>query len=231
MGDSKSKKVFVSYKYKDSDVQELSEYIPGEDTDYLYTPRHYVDKIIEVVGSDNIYKGELGGEDLTHLADDTIDSRLKEKIFDSSVTIVLLSPNMWDYSKTESEQWIPNEISYSLRNKTRGGKTSKTNGMLAVALPDQNGNYDYVVVHRDCGVRSWQTGSLFKILRENMFNRNSKNHEWCSHCFGHHHYGSDHSYIHPVKWHDFIADHNAYIDHAIMLRDSLDDFDLTKGHE
>lgn len=225
-----TRKIFVSYKYKDWNVQSLSGYTPTADTDFLFTPRHYVDKIIDTIGANHIYKGELGDEDLSHLTDDTIDSKLKEKIFDSSVTIVLISPNMFDRSKLESDQWIPNEIIYSLRNKTRGGRTSGTNGMLAIALPDVNGSYDYAVVHKDCGVRSWQTLSYFKILRENMFNRFDKNHSLCNSCFDYHHQGVDHSYIHPVKWEEFLINPNYYIDHAISLRDRLDEFDLTKTH-
>lgn len=225
-----SKKIFVSYKYKDSNVHPLSEYAPGKDTDYSHTPRHYVDKIIDTIGQEHIYKGEKSGEDIGHLADDTIDSKLKEKIFDSSVTLVLISPNMWDKSKYEKDQWIPNEICYSLRNKKRGDKTSKANAMLAVVLPDSNGSYDYAVVHYSC-VTQWQTGSFFAIIRNNMFNRSTKKLTKCDTCGEYHHAGADHSYMHPVKWSDFIADHNHYIDHALSLRDQIDDFEVSKVHE
>lgn len=226
-----STKIFVSYKYKDSNVQPLVGYTPEADTDYLFTPRHYVDKIIDTVGEDHIYKGELSGEDMSDLADDTIDSKLKEKIFDSSVTIVLISPNMYDRTQSEEDQWIPNEITYSLRDKRRGDRHSTTNGMLAVILPDQNGSYDYIVTHKPCGVRSWYTDRLFDILNNNMFNRVEKNHQSCNSCFGYHHFGDNHSYIHPVKWSDFMSDHNKYIEHALALRDNLDEFDIVKTHD
>jgi hypothetical protein len=49
-----ARKVFVSYKYKDWNVQVLDGYEPTDDTDYLYTPRHYVNKIIDVIGEDHI---------------------------------------------------------------------------------------------------------------------------------------------------------------------------------
>lgn len=227
-----SRKVFVSYKYKDWNVQSLGGYTPTADTGFLYTPRHYVDNIIDVIGADHIYKGELSGEDASHLTDDTIDSKLKEKIFDSSITVVLISPNMWNRAELESEQWIPNEIAYSLRDhKRRGDRTSRTNGILAVALPDINGSYDHAVVHQNCGVRSWQTDSFFRLLKENMFNRFDKNHTLCNSCWGYHHHGWDHSYVHPVKWAEFIADPNSYIERVATLRDRLDEFDLTKTHE
>jgi|SRR3989344_3533641 len=229
-----SRKIFVSYKYKDPNVWmgPIAEYSPGEDTDYLYTPRHYVDKIIEKIGIDHIYKGEKGDEGMDDFSDDRVDSKLKEKIFDSSVTIVLISPNMWDKTRAEKDQWISKEIAYSLRNKTRGDKSSITNGMLAVALPDMNGKYDHAIIHKDCGVRSWQTQSFFRIIRENMFNRWDKNQTICNICFGYHHHGDDHSYVHPVKWEHFISNHNAYIDYALCLREKMDDeFDLTRTHE
>ncbi len=225
------RKVFVSYKYKDWNVQPLAGYTPGLDTAFRHTPRHYVDKIIDTIGADHIYKGEMSGEDASHLTDDTIDSKLKEKIFDSSVTVVLISPNMKNLFEAEKDQWIPNEIAYSLRNKTRGGRTSTTNGIVVVALPDANGSYDHAVVHQACGVRSWQTGSFFKIIGDNMFNRNSKNHAYCNSCYGYHHNGNDHSYFHPVKWVDFIADPNVYIEHAVTLRDRQNEFNITKTHK
>ena len=226
-----SRKIFVSYKYKDTNVQALDGYVPGEDTGFLYTPRHYVDKIIDTIGKDHIYKGEVSGDDASHLTDGTIDSRLKEKIFDSSVTVVLLSPNMIDWSEPQSEQWVPNEIAYSLRYKTRGERTSTPNGMLAVALPNALGNYEYAMSRKECGVRSWHTGSFFDIIDKNMFNRKNKNSDFCASCLGNHHHGWDHSYIHPVLWEDFIETPDIYIDRAVSLRDRLDEFDLTKTHE
>ena len=221
-------KIFVSYKYKDNSVQPLDGYVPGEDTNYLHSPRHYVDHLTDIIGSEHIYKGEKSGDDASHLADDTIDSRLKEKIFDSSVTIVLMSPNMWDKAKLQNEQWIPNEIYYSLRNKTRNGRASKTNAMLAVALPDYFGNYDYAVVEKTCGVTQWQTSGYFHIIKENMFNRKQKNTSDCDNCSSGHHTGKDHSYIHPVKWSDFISNHNYYIDHVLEHRNNIDHFELVK---
>ena len=222
------RKVFVSYKYKDASVFQFSGADVGADTDYRVTPRHYVDSIIEILGADSIYKGEKSDEDASHLADSTIDSKLKEKIFDSSVTAVLLSPNMKDPYKPPRDQWIPNEIHYSLLNKTRGDRRSKTNGMLAIALPDANNSYDYAMIKRSCSVREWQTADFFYILRANMFNRKEKRLTMCKICFSNHHNGADHSYIHPVVWEDFRKDHIGYIEQVVKLRDELDDFEIIK---
>jgi hypothetical protein len=137
---------------------------------------------------------------------------------------------MFVRSIAEKDQWIPNEISYSLRHKTRGSRTSNPNAMLAVALPDRSGSYSYAVQHQNC-VTTWQTHTYFNILSENMFNRLNKNEQPCGVCGKHHHVGSDHSYIHPVKWVDFINNYNFYIDHALLLQESLHEFDIKKMHD
>ena len=65
-------------------------------------------------------------------------------MFYTSVTIVLISPEMFENVK-EIEQWIPWEISYSLKNKTRSNGISNMNAILAVVLPDRYGSYNYAM--------------------------------------------------------------------------------------
>lgn len=226
-------KIFISYKYKDKHVRQndsfnLSHWLAGlENGDYLKA-RDYVNHLMEKILTDHTNKAEEDDEDLSGLTEEVIQQKLYDRIYDSTVTIVLISKGMKE-SVAEKFQWIPREISYSLKEKTREDRTSYTNGILAVALPDENDSYDYAVVNKSCGVRSWQTGSFFEIIEKNMFNRLDKNQTKCDLCFSYHHHGHDHSYIHPVKWDDFVKDHNLYINRVLELKDRLEEFDITKN--
>ena len=127
-------KVFVSYKYADNKVAMLKH-------KYNTTARDYVDVLEVLIGSNNIYKGEQNDEDLSHLKEDTIWDKLKDRIYDSSVTVVLISKGMRK-SHWDKFQWIPWEIRYSLCEYAKDKRTSHTNGLIAVVLPDENNSYD-----------------------------------------------------------------------------------------
>lgn len=99
-------KIFVSYKYSDG--------------------RQLKDKIMKLLGDQgHIYKGERGWKEL-NVADNTIKEYLKDMIFDSSVTIVVISP------KVRQSEWVDWEIRYSLTTTRRKGIRSKRNGLLCV---------------------------------------------------------------------------------------------------
>ena len=223
------KKIFVSYKYSDELVQDLDLIYESNYGRFVIvtTARHYVDKISEHLASDDhIYKGENDDESMENLADSSISSKLGDKIFDSSVTIVLISKGMKESGTLEKDQWIPWEVSYSLKEQTRIGKRSNTNGVLAVVLPDENGSYDYYITQdSDCNCRSLNTSFLFQILKDNIFNVKNP---ITRNCNGSIIYSGDSSYIKSVKWSDFIANPTKYIDKAIELRDRKDEFNITK---
>lgn len=217
------RKVFVSYKYSDSKVCRLNNISFWEIT----TARHYVDSLTDILKDEgHIYKGENDDESMESLADATIGSKLGDKIFDSSVTIVLISKGMKE-NRPEKDQWIPWEISYSLKEQTRSYGRSKTNGVIAVVLPDECGSYEYYITQNTiCNSRSLNTSFLFQILRDNMFNRKEPQTRLCN---GNKIYSEDCSYIQSVKWEDFIKNPSRYIDKAIELRDKKDEFNIIKN--
>ena len=192
-------KIFISYKYHDSNVRKIN------NNSQICTVRDYVDILQNYFDkTDNIYKGENDGEDLSHLTDERIWTTLKNRIWDSTLTIVMISPNMNDGSN-ERNQWIPWEISYSLKEEARKNQVgnivkSPSNAILALILPDRNGLYSYYLESQKCcseGCRVLKTNTLFKILRKNMFNIKQPNKQTCSN--GDEIYYGDSSYITSVK--------------------------------
>ena len=133
--------------------------------------------------SDHIYKGESDDTDLSELEDDTIWEKLKDRIYDSSITVIFISPNMKETSVLDRDQWVPWEVSYSLKETSRKNKngdsvTSKTNAMVAVVLPDQNGSYSYYLEKKNCcssGCTKHHTNKLFEIIEKNKFNYSLRN--------------------------------------------------------
>lgn len=224
------RKVFVSYKYGDTQVQDLNVY---EDSLWFgrqkvqTKARHYVDELAEILDNeDHIYKGEDDGESLADFSDETIASKLRDKIYDSSITIVLVSKGMKTY-EAEKDQWIPWEISYSLKEITRNNRTSLSNGILAVVLPDENGSYSYFLNNDSvCNCTNYNTSVLFQILRDNMFNKKVPDTYVCSN--GSIIHRGEFSYIKAMKWEEFKATPNYYLNKAIELRDNKDDYNIIK---
>jgi hypothetical protein len=177
-----------------------------------------------------IYKGESDDEDLSNLSDDVIWEKLKDRIYDSSVTIVMISPNMKEDRRRDRSQWIPWEISYSLKETTRNDRTSCSNAILAVVLPDKNGRYDYFIIDNNCGnycnCRILKTDTLFEILRENMFNQINKTKIDCDKMRNV--YTGESSYIKAVNWVNFIYCPEEYIKQAIEIKKRIDEYDIKK---
>lgn len=225
-------KIFVSYKYKDNSVYPLSSYRSGFPFPYgnPTTVRDYVDKLETYFDhTSNIYKGESDNEDLSSYSDDAIWEKLKDRIFDSSVTIVMISPGMRESHRSERSQWIPWEISYSLRETTRGDRTSHSNAILAVVLPDYLHQYNYFTdphtyQHPDGQLN--EGDPVFPIIRKNMKN-NRWDHSSNSLFKGFYSIStSESSYIPSVKWDDFIQHPMAYVECAVRRKENIFDYKI-----
>lgn len=184
-------KTFISYKYSEA--------------------RGLRDKIIRALGEDaSFYKGEDGySDDMSSLQAETIKKKLADMMFDTSVTIVVISPNM------KQSKWILWEIEYSLRNIARGDRTSHRNGVVGVIMKDSNFGYDWFVNHltnaHGTPVVSYNDAHLPSIISANHFN--SKPPQWhCPTCKTYNWLNG--SYIEYVKEEDFLENPQEYINNA-----------------
>lgn len=200
-----ARKTFISYKYSEACSVR--------------------DRIIEALGSDAIYyQGEDGySDDLSSYKAKTIKNHLKDMLFDTSVTIVVISPCM-----TQSE-WIDWEIEYSLREYERNGVTSHTNGVVGVVMK-YNGGYDWIRTKHNnpdgCRSTSYSSSYLFGIINNNRLNQNPKEYA-CERCktvdalTG--------SYISLIDEGGFLRDPNKYIENAYDKSQSLWNYDICKS--
>lgn len=139
-------KTFISYKYSES--------------------RELRDRIIKALGKDaTYYKGEnVDSKDMTDNKRETIRKYLADMMYDTSVTIVILSPNM-----RESE-WIGWEVSYCLKKIKRQDRTSQRNGVVAV-IKKVNGSYSWFKYPGSNGIK-YHMNKIQDIIAKNHFNSN-----------------------------------------------------------
>ena len=212
-----ARKTFISYKYSDAkDVR---------------------DRIINSLGDDaQFYQGETSeSPDMSDLTTKRIVKRLSDMIFSTSVTIVVVSPEMLD------SKWIPWEIEYSLSCYSRDGIQSHQNGIVAV-IKKINGSYDWIErVKYDYEMKmevvSYDKTKIPQIISENMFNSRPKKLA-CKNCFKNNPFSQCAecntyepmfgSYITMVREDDFLQNHQIYIENAYEKSQSLNDYFTTK---
>lgn len=199
-----ARKTFISYKY--SEARELR------------------DSIIESMGKDaTYYTGETSDSpDMTDRTTDYIREKLKDMIYSTSVTIVVISPNMI------KSQWIDWEIEYSLKQVKRGDFSSGTNGIVGV-VKKYNGDYTWLRPRNDkfdgCSTLGTNEKYMYDILNKNRFNQEPKVYA-CENCkcvdmlVG--------SHISLINEEDFLNDPNFYIENAYEKSKHSEGYILSK---
>ena len=189
-----ARKTFISYKYSDS--------------------RELRDKIIQELGSDSqYYRGESGySDDLSSRSAEYIKSYLKDMIYNTSVTIVIVSPQMLQ------SRWIDWEIEYSLKNIPRDGRISKTNGIVCVVqksgfFNSSDKGYNWIKNYDGYLDRS----KLSSIILENRHNNIEGNYKT-----------SSENYIDIVLEDEFLNNPNKHIEEAYNKSRSLEKYNIAK---
>lgn len=200
-----ARETFISYKY--SEAQDLR------------------DEILKSLGDDAVYyKGETTeSPDISNTTVDNIKNNLKNMIFGTSVTIVIISPNI------TSSKWIDWEIEYSLKEYKRGTTTSRTNGLVGVIMKI-DGSYDWLVsshINADgCSSRRIDSSKLYNIINNNRYNLTSEDKYCCPECKSYDQLSG--SYISLIEEHRFLEDPSYYIENAYEKSKQTSNYDLTK---
>ena len=197
-------KTFISYKY--SEAQDLR------------------DVIIKALGSDaTYYQGETSDSpDLSDTSTENIKRNLTNMMYNTSVTIVIISPNMI------KSKWIDWEIEYCLKEISRKDRTSHTNGIVGV-IKKWNGNCDWIKTHlTNChGLPTikFKNEYLYPIISKNRYNSTPPLRH-CATCDTYDFMNG--SYITLVDEDSFLINPSYYIDNAFDKSESIDKYDLTK---
>ena len=200
-----ARETFIAYKY--SEAKDLR------------------DKIIEKLGDDSrYYQGETAeSPDMSGEKIDRIKNSLKDMIFGTSVTIVVISPNL------KNSEWVDWEIQYSLKEYKRQSTTSKTNGIIGVIMK-YNGGYDWLKStgqnNDGCTIRSIDSSILYNIVNNNRYNLNIDNKYSCPNCKTFDQLTG--SYIALVEEDRFLANPNHFIENAYDKSKDIASYDLSK---
>ena len=200
-----ARETFIAYKY--SEAQDLR------------------DQIIEKLGEDaSYYKGETGeSPDLTGTTVENIKENLKDMIFGTSVTIVIISPNL------KKSKWVDWEIEYSLKEYKRGNTTSRTNGIIGVVMK-VNGNYDWLISSYQnpdgCTTRSIDNSLLYDIKINNRFNLITDEKYSCPTCRTFDQLNG--SYISIIEQDRFLSNPQHFIENAYQKSKKIENYKLSK---
>lgn len=200
-----ARKTFISYKH--SEAQGLR------------------DNIIKSLGTDTTYyQGEtVDSPDLTDTSTENIKKVLKDMMYDTSVTIVIISPNIKD------SNWVNWEIEYSLKEITRKDQTSRTNGVVGVIMK-HNDSYDWLVSSKTkddgCSVRNIDDKKLYEIIINNRYNLEGDDKYTCKLCKTYDQLEG--SYISLIDEEKFISNPQTYIENAYEKCQKAACYDLSK---
>lgn len=195
-----SRRVFVSFRYSDGHkYKEMLDRIFNEST-----------KIINC--SEDVNRSQLSEE--------SIKRYLYNKLSNTSVTVIIITPEAVNYQKNiwtgEYDDWIYDEVRYSLDDRVG----NRTNGLVAVYTEEAKSLLMNIETNGRKTIHRFDN-----LVYENMMNIKPQyklNKEagvfdslWDSYCS-------------LVSWDEFISNYGKYIDDAAKKRDIIDHYKITK---
>ena len=201
-------KVFISFRFSDG--------------------KKIKDELVDLFDESTEIINRSEDTDRSQMSEEIIQDYLYEKLKDTSVTIVLLTPKAVDYSKNlwgEYDDWLYDELRYSLEDR----KNNRTNGVVAIYTNDAKDKLISESTHSCSQCQETQSCRSLKnfdnLVRKNMVNiKNSYKKNPCDNL-----YDDEHdSYISLVSLEEFKQDYTKYIDNAKEKRDRLHEFEISK---
>ena len=198
-----SRRVFISFRYDDG-------YKYKEELSNIFSK---TDTIINC--SEN--------QDRSYMSEETIKRYLYGRLKNTSVTIVLLTPEAVNHEKTfkgfgyEYDDWMYDEIKYSLDDR----ENNRCNGLIAVYTPEAK----KMVIESTSNNEGTVVREFDNLIRKNMFNikkrykhnpkENSYNRDF------------DH-YCSLISWETFINNYEHFIEVAAEKREKTEQYDIVK---
>ena len=201
-------KVFISFRF--SDGKEIK------------------DELVDLFDESTEVINRSEDVDRSQMSEDTIQEYLYEKLKDTSVTIVLLTPEAVSYRKNwigNYDDWLYDELRYSLEDRNN----NRTNGVVSVYTDDAKDmileSSSHYCAHCQ-ETKSCRTLKFFdNLARKNMLNiKQSYKKNPCNDLYD----DSHDSYISLVSLEEFKQDYTKYIDNAKDKRDRLHEFNIYK---
>lgn len=187
----------------------------------------YKEELDTLFSSDVSVRNYSEDEDRSDMSERTIQEYLYSKLKETTLTIVILTPNAVNYSKNRNQydDWMYDELKYSLDDRI----DNRTSAVLAL-YTDSSKDYLFTNNFHECSVCGEKSTvhsmkDFDNLVRKNMMNiypKYKKNK--CLGIFD----SLDDSFISLVSFEDFKENYSRYIDGSLEKRERLDNFEIKK---
>ncbi|MDT2341243.1 MULTISPECIES: TIR domain-containing protein [Enterococcus] len=186
------------------------------------------DELVELFSNSREVFNRSEDVDRTHMSEDTIQKYLYDKLKNTSITIVILTPEAVNYKKDifgVYDDWLYDELRYSLEDR----QSNRTNGVIALYTEESKHLVKEKSIHTCSVCNKERTSNTIlnfdNLVRKNMMNvKESYKCNKCSNLYD----GDYDSYISLVHFDDFKSNIKKYIEIAKEKRDRKEQFNIVK---